>query len=1402
MNNQLNNIPEEYREFIKLSDISIQYRKFSKGQYIEHTQFNEFLDFFEDQDRLSRVMLQGVGIVCGFKPKIFYKDRGLSSIQLSQGVAITTDGDLLTLNNTSKISEELYVGDLKTINIESKVYTHFKAYDNFKVNYPAFYDENDDQIQLWELATAQEVTSDFNPINGLSNLEDKYLLLYLESYEKEVRPCRGVDCDNHGIQQIRNLKVLVTTAQGINYILAKDNVQPHPLFIEDVLGEIKQERVILERLILEQGSKRKFSSFDLKKLYTDVLERNGYGEGVFKKIYEISKMMGLSVADYLTFKSVLEDCLDQKYGFQYAYDVVKYLMDTYSEIIKLLPKTFAQDLPDFASFPKHIMLGKLGLETQLDSSRHQFYYSPVLDDKKERQKVKTLINRFNQQVENFKYTFDVEEEAQVKITPSQKLNSLGNKAIPFYYQVTEDFLKAWNFDKTIHRSFKNNLAYNADLFSQDIQIQKPLEFNIDQNGFYNIEGHQGMDYKDAFAQIKQIRDEKQLGFDIMLLSFDELIGNKDLSKAYFNEYIEKYSGLEHRHGVIKGGTFVMIYGDDENDTTVVADFSLPYICCTPKVKINLSLPNNTICAKADIIPFTVLPFNGVVTANVESPLDGGLKLIKGLYFFDPASVSPELHNQPISFSVNGQPTNCNIKVITEPNVKIVVRKVSYPENDSVTTIVNFKVSGDNFVDYQYSWDFLDNGNLIVLNPDSEGNVSYAFYNLSPKRIPTIKVNVSGGGCSQDIAISGWYEETSSISVDAGPDQTYTKLNLRYGTPVLRKIKNIGSTPDYGAHANPNDRFLIELGIENGLGTDINTCRLYYKKQSSTAWYSDGSSVYNGSHTGALFSNIINQGEILDFRLGVYISGTTTEIFSNILSVPYSELNNATEGEIRIPDEWIAPGTVKTIFSSFVVNLNGHAESIGSQLGATLWEVVSSPAGSVFSFGNTANLATTFIADTFGTYVLKLSAANSSGQSAFDEMKIIFIQKESSRPTVSIKWMDGSVTPKSCTESTCNYTITVNATDPDGDIANIQVLKKIDGGAWNVFIPKLSTNTFTDYINTEGKQEYQAIVIDASNNMVNSNDLIYIKEKAEVSICENLANVKNARLDIEYLSASPDWVTATVDVSVSAVGKPMDLSHEIYYRRCNDIFANTVEVLGTKDEVLQKFTVPNDLLSGFTGYRSVPFTYTPTQAGQIKVRISEYSSFVSSEENPAHLHIDSQLLFLNKGNVCNGISAEHNFSIYKGVDCTEPEFRYTEIARDESFDKCNQSKLSFTLTGNKSDIPMMFSLNGVPSGAIASIFVEGAGKIIKQSDDTNLTYVKQIANGDPELTQIPIKVSVDGEIKVDVILEASDSVRYNREMYIGTCDSSLGKTQFTQSASLTIENVSMSISLSNTKIIYV
>ncbi|UKB82413.1 hypothetical protein LF887_15520 [Chryseobacterium sp. MEBOG06] len=770
----------------QLSNIAVQYRKFSKGQYIEYTQFNEFLDFFEDQDRLSRVMLQGVGVVCGFKPKLIYTNKLLNSIQLSQGTAITTDGDLLTLSNTSEVSKELYISDLKTINIENKDYTHFKVYDNFKVNYPAFYDKDIHQIDLWELATDQDASSDFQPVSNLSNVEDKYLLLYLEDYERDVKPCRGVDCDNHGVQQIRNLKVLVTTAKGISNMIGedlisipgvtqpvrKDLMQRHPLFIDDILKPARQERVIVERLILNNNSEKQFSVSNLRDLYINALDKYGYGEPLFKKIEAISRIMGTSTAYYPAFKNTIDKFLSQQSGFQYAYDVVKDLADTYSEIIKLLPKAFTKDLPDLPSFPKHIMLGKLTPGRQLDFSRHQFYNSPVLDDDKATQRVKVLIERFVQQAANFKYSDDIEIEIGtgaeikpgIKIIPSQKLNPLSNKAIPFYYKIYDNFLKVWNFDKTSNRSFKDNLGYDTGLLSSEAHIKEPLNFDIDKNSFYNIEGHQGMNYQSAFDQIRQIRDQQQLGFDIMLLSLDKLVNNKDLSKAYFNEYVEKNPGLEHKGGVERGGTFVMVYANIGKYTAVIADFSLPYICCTPKTEVKLSLPSTVICAEAHPVPFTVIPVNGEVKANVNADLNGGVEITNGQYFFNPKNVHQSLRGKEISFTVNGKPTNCSIKVITQPEVEIKVDHVFYPEKGSVATTVNMLVTGEHFKDYTYSWDFWDNGSFIPLKPDEDGNVNYTYYNLVPTRIPTIKVKVNGSGCTQDIAVRDWHDAPVQLSL--------------------------------------------------------------------------------------------------------------------------------------------------------------------------------------------------------------------------------------------------------------------------------------------------------------------------------------------------------------------------------------------------------------------------------------------------------------------------------------------------------------------------------------------------------------------------------------------------------------------------------------------------------------
>ena len=159
----------------KLTNITTQYRKFSDNQVLTEGQLNEFLDYFEDQDRLSRTRLSGVGIACGFKSKIVTDttDTTLYSLEVTQGVGVTTDGDLITLSKKGKSEGE------RNIDITTKVYTHYKAYDlvkSGKVQYPHFKDA-EKYFPFYELVSQDEVVAGDTSYIRLGTSETKNRLV-------------------------------------------------------------------------------------------------------------------------------------------------------------------------------------------------------------------------------------------------------------------------------------------------------------------------------------------------------------------------------------------------------------------------------------------------------------------------------------------------------------------------------------------------------------------------------------------------------------------------------------------------------------------------------------------------------------------------------------------------------------------------------------------------------------------------------------------------------------------------------------------------------------------------------------------------------------------------------------------------------------------------------------------------------------------------------------------------------------------------------------------------------------------------------------------------------------------------------------------------------------------------
>ncbi|MDO7174058.1 hypothetical protein [Mariniflexile sp. AS56] len=506
----------------KLTTITTQYSKFSDNQVLTKGQLNEFLDYFEDQDHLSRIALSGVGIVCGFK-LIF--NTALKQISISKGYGVTTDGDLLTLTEPKPTAQGApQEKGVQLINSNSKNYTHYRVFEDNKANYKSFIDASNTQIELLEIFSQSEIDMSsgvYSSLNTLENIEDKVVLLYLENYPKEGDLCTALDCDNQGIEQIARLRVLLISSDDAVSIASQDSI----LTEHSVEEYLKLPEIAVLRDIMNASNTKDYQS--LKQRYFNVINN------------ETVKILGENLDIIL--KKFNKDTISGKIlsllgmsssaipiDFQYRYDVLKDLVDTYSEIKNLLLHLNVLCCPSIGAFPKHLLLGRLNeVNQQYKSLRHNFYRSPIVgreDD--DLQKVKSLLNRAQDLVTNY-----VKESkgSEIKITPSQAHGVLSNKTIPFYYQVNKDLLNHWSHNKYKNFTQTHNLSYHTENLSSSPFVKTPLLYNIDSFNFLRIEGIQGKSYIDALGQVMAIKETYGLSFDVKTLSVNATIKSIDIN---------------------------------------------------------------------------------------------------------------------------------------------------------------------------------------------------------------------------------------------------------------------------------------------------------------------------------------------------------------------------------------------------------------------------------------------------------------------------------------------------------------------------------------------------------------------------------------------------------------------------------------------------------------------------------------------------------------------------------------------------------------------------------------------------------------------------------------------------------------------------------------------------------
>jgi len=583
----------------KLSGITTQYHTFVDNQVLTSKQLNQFISYFDGQDRLSRVLLTGTGIVCGFKIIAGQENKWLT---ITQGVGITTDGDLVTLqNDTGKSS-------LKSIDLKEMKYTHYLPFDDKSAGYGFFRktvmeagEQTEKVIDLYELFPSEVDKAE--PLENLNNFQNKVVLLYIEAYRKTGNLCTTIDCDNQGIEQVSRLRVLLVSQQDAAYIASKDSIfSKHNVFEFFLsLPKIHTRKIVLSGENSGSLEMLKKSYYDAIK--SETLTRLKNGLSTIFNLFKINPATD-AINDLFNFSSSTVPS-----DFQYRFDVLNDLTCSYNEIRELLLHTHVECFPSNAAFPKHLLLGEISGNEDFPSFRHRFYNSAATGNAyRILQKVKHLLERVQLQVTSFHKELKANE---IKIIPSKITGELGETAIPIYYGSNAAIREVWSFEMSGNLSAKQNFGYHFVQPFTETNAQNPLVQNNSKCDFYRIEGQLGMDYSAAVAAITKLIKVYGLDFEFVHFDFDN-------ESQQFQMMAKNEPSLEHRAGVPKGGTFVLIASKNK----IVADFALGYrykkeadlFCCTirecsyPWIS-SLKYLNNLTRSQKGTKKFKVIPKN-------------------------------------------------------------------------------------------------------------------------------------------------------------------------------------------------------------------------------------------------------------------------------------------------------------------------------------------------------------------------------------------------------------------------------------------------------------------------------------------------------------------------------------------------------------------------------------------------------------------------------------------------------------------------------------------------------------------------------------------------------------------------------------------------------------------------
>ncbi len=546
--------------------VNTSYPSFEANQVLSNEHLNQLFAYLDEQERLTRTNLIGIGIVCGLVPTIAANG---TNIRISRGCGVTSEGFLIVWDDPGELQ-------------------YYKPYTlPEEIRYETFMDDADNnaatplvQFPLWEMTldhnndpAANALTLGFLKGQNVppGEEDEKIIVLFLECLASENKNCTPNSCDDKGKTIVATVRPLLVRKRDMDEMQqrVRDLGVPGEMYLD--LAASAAARLNLPELRLRRfnvAATGLVNTADIFDNYQHILNKPFLDQvaQAFSAAYTAFKplLQGSYSAD--PFSTLPFDWAYLHNGFiesqnkylwyQYYYDHLDILIQAYNEFRDIGLEVIGLCCSDSRLFPRHLMLGK-GIPGEIDAAyRHYFVPSP-------------LFSRFQGTYNNLLLLFDrlttlvnklelpplVSAQGpagnrlvEIKITPS-KLGSfpLSEKAIPYHY-APDPLYRYWDYRKSRQGKERYNLGYRAPAWNNtDDFVLNPLRYDFEPNNFMRIEGHMGQSFTAVLQELIAQKQENRLPIEIIALKTGRNSKNiplpEDLEGCHFQDLETLYDAL-------------------------------------------------------------------------------------------------------------------------------------------------------------------------------------------------------------------------------------------------------------------------------------------------------------------------------------------------------------------------------------------------------------------------------------------------------------------------------------------------------------------------------------------------------------------------------------------------------------------------------------------------------------------------------------------------------------------------------------------------------------------------------------------------------------------------------------------------------------------------------------------